>query len=213
MNQDRVAGWAMIAGSLGCVLTMVMHPTCGSLEKIIREGRLATGVHALAIVSLCVQVFGVIRLPRAASGQRGWIELGVVAFTFAAICGALAAVLSGILGPTVAARTVAAQDQTALRTALLTSHLLNEALSRVFIAGSAAAIGILSVGLVRWPGGWRILASVGLLLAAASLWALLAGRISNNVHDVGMSVFAMAAWIVGLGAMMCRRRLCSAALE
>ncbi len=57
MKPNRTAGAALIASSIGMVVTMAIHPTGGDHEKLAREAGLAIGVHTLAIVCVWLQAF------------------------------------------------------------------------------------------------------------------------------------------------------------
>ena len=141
MKPDRLTGAALIAGSVGFIVTMALHPTGGGHEKIIREASMTIGVHALAIFSVGVQMFGFLRLSRTMRPDRPYADAGLVAFAIAAVSASLAAMVSGILGPALAVRSVDA-DPTELavwRVVFTYNFRLNAALTQVFIAAAIPA--------------------------------------------------------------------------
>lgn len=205
MRSDRLAGAALIAGSIGFVLTMAVHPTGGGHQKIIREAALTIGVHILAIVAVCVQAFGLLRLTVAVRPARPYADAAFVAFAFAAVFAALAATVSGILGPALAQRAVGAdpEELPAWHVVFTYNFRLNAALTQVFIGAAAAAMLTWSLAMFRIATRWNYVAGAGVALGALSLLALLTGQIRNTVHHVGLFVLCFAAWSIAVGALMC----------
>src|SRR5262249_54038726 len=73
MTDDRMGGIALIAGSVGSLLTMAFHPSGrdffvpGQLDSVTRMN---IGVHALAIASMPFLFLGALALSRRLSSSR-----------------------------------------------------------------------------------------------------------------------------------------------
>ena len=206
MKPNRTAGAALIASSIGMVVTMAIHPTGGDHEKLAREAGLAIGVHALAIVCVWLQAFGFLGFTRMMRPKHLHADAGLVAFAIAAVCGILAAVVSGILGPALHERAAAADpaEHAVWEVVISYNFRLNAALTQVFIAANSIAVAIWSLSALRISRGWSYLGTAGIVIGVAALFSLFTGRIHNNVHDVGLFVTAISAWTIALGVLLCR---------
>ena len=206
MKTEKLGGAALIVGSVGFIATMALHPTAGGHENLVRGASLAIGVHALAIASVCVQSFGFLRFARSMRLGRPHVDIGLVAYLFAAVFVALAATVSGILGPALASRTVdAAPEELAVWDVVFSyNFLLNAALTQVFIALASTAMLIWSVTMLQISRTCTYLGIAGIVVGAMSLLALFSGHIHNNVHDVGLFVLGLSLWTIALGVLLCR---------
>jgi len=207
MKQNKVAGLALILGALGLLATMAVHPTGGSMEKIARQARLNTAVHALAIGWAAVLTFGFVRLSRAIGSDRPSADAGLVAFIFAIAAGTLAPILNGSVIQGVADRALAADAaaQPAWHALASYNHLLSAALAQVLIAGASAAMLLWSMGLLRIGRSWTYLGVAGVAIGLLSLLALFAGRMRHNIHDFLLWVLGLTGWTTALGILLCRR--------
>ena len=83
MKDGRIGGVALVAGALGFLVTMALHPTGHDLVEpgAFERGALLAGwVHALAIASLPISFLGLSALARRAGGGAGTAELALVAW-------------------------------------------------------------------------------------------------------------------------------------
>src|SRR5215470_6000563 len=102
MTDNRKSGIALIAGSIGGIVTMAIHPTAGGPLTVAQVDRLAvvSGVaHALAMVSVAVVFLGACGLAKSiAAGDRTSFA-GIVIFGFACFSVFIAATVSGFIVP------------------------------------------------------------------------------------------------------------------
>lgn len=206
MRTDRIAGTALIVGAIGAIVTMVLHPVGGSFERIARQAGMIRGVHALAIVSITVEAFALLRFSQLIPERRSLADAGLVAFALAAISGILAATVSGLLSPHIAEHALEAGDaaQGAWHVAFAYNFMLNGVLSNVFITATAVAVALWSAAMLGTGTQWTILGVAGLAVGAGAIAALFTGRLQHNVHDVALFIFAMSAWMVALGILLCQ---------
>src|SRR5262245_17728555 len=126
-HADRAHGWALIGGALAGLATMAFHPTAASAPH-------NPWVHALALCTVPVTVFGALGLTRRLAAGAGWLaELAFVCFGFANAAVVGAAVASGFVAPALDARARAADAalRPGLEAALVLDHCVNQALARV----------------------------------------------------------------------------------
>lgn len=193
-------------GSIALVATMTMHPTGGSWEKLQQQAGLNTTIHILAIAELGLLTLGFVRRARAAGPDRPLIDAGTVAMALAAAAGVLAATLNGIVIQGLADRAITADSasEPVWRIMSTYNHMLNRALTQIFIGGASTAVLLWSLAAVRSRGAWQYLGAVGLAMAILSLFALVSGHMRHNVHDFGLFVFGFCGWTLALGLLLWR---------
>jgi hypothetical protein len=209
MNDEKLGGTALIAGALGFLVTMALHPTGHDLFEpggFEAGARLAAGAHALAIAMLPLTLLGLLALVRHVDDPRRLALAGLVVYGFGAVAAMAAAIASGLVGPELVGELLAsAPDERDRWHALLelATHV-NQACARVLVCASSAGIALVSVALLR--RGARVLGAYGLVLAAVTLAALLSGHLRLDVHGFGAVVLGQAAWSIGAGVLLLRAR-------
>jgi len=206
MKTNKTAGVALILGAVGSIVTMAFHPRGGGLDTILRQASLNIGVHTLAVASLTVMIFGFLRLSRTQGPQQPQADLGFVAFVIGAGAAILAAIHNGFVTPILArqASDTDPAEMAAWNVVFDFNHHVGEVMTKVFIVATSTAIFLWSMGMVRIGTGWRSLGAAGIGIGAAGLIALFTGHIRDNVHDVGLFILCIAAWIAVLGVLLCR---------
>ena len=194
MKPDKLAGLTLIVGSLGCVVTMGIHPSGGSPEEIAREAHLNIVTHALAIISLGVLGFGFLRLTRTKRPERPYAIASLVVFSIAMLSVVLGATVGSILGPAHVQRVMPID---------LGEYLISRA---VFIAAISTVPLVWSLAMLRIGRSWTYLATAGILFGIVSLLGLCSGHLRTNVHDVGLVVLGFAIWTTVFGVLLCRPR-------
>jgi hypothetical protein len=113
----------------------------------------------------------------------------------------VAAVASGFLATDlVAGMAGLAGEARAVATSLLHyTGALNQAFARVLVGASSVAIGLWSIEILRTGLLRRGTGLLGCTLAAATLLALLSGRLRLDVHGFGAVVLGQAVWLVMVG--------------
>ncbi|HMB52277.1 MAG TPA: hypothetical protein VKU40_03105 [Thermoanaerobaculia bacterium] len=215
MNRDKWCGLAVVVGAVGLVVTMVLHPTGGDFEHIARMAAVAKPVHALAIASMLVSLWGFLGLTaRLREAGDGWPALaavaGYVTLAFGSVAGVGAAALNGLATPAYVRRLLDegadAATLDAGREVIAYAFQLNNDLSRVLIVCLAVAVLLWSAAIVatrllpRWVGG------LGLAASLVALVLFFAGAIGIDVHDFGLFIFGYAAWSVVAGLLLAADR-------
>ncbi|MEM1450724.1 MAG: hypothetical protein AAF957_19635 [Planctomycetota bacterium] len=207
MKHDRATALTTGLGALGAVVTMVLHPTHGihglEGEAMLRAARFAAAVHGLAIASLATQLCGAWGIADRL-GSRSWqVRAGFVAFAFAAVWGSIAATISALTAPHVAARLVDVEPALgeARRSAAFLLRPLVAAFTDVLIVGLAVTPLLWARPLARES---RLLAVAGALVGALGLVAYLAGVLVDEVGPLGAFVTAFAAWLVAVAVWLWR---------
>ena len=84
------------------------------------------------------------------------------------------------------------------------NRMVSHVLDKVWIV--ATCIGTILWSLAAWPHGrgWKMIGGVGIAVSVVGLVGLAAGQFRMNVTGVGLFVFGLAAWMIGVGALLCR---------
>lgn len=207
MTDDRKGGLALIAGTLGSIVTMSLHPTGHDLMSPGQAevmARLTVFVHALALASLPILFLGVLALARRLDGPGRQGLAGLVVYGFGLTAVMSAATASGLVAPGVVRAMIDAvpADRPQLQALFQYTGRLNQGYAQVFAIASSAAILLWSAALVRRAGFARALGFYGLLLGAALVLAVGSGHLHLGVHGFGILVFTQALWFVGAGAWL-----------
>ncbi len=205
MKRDTAAGLALLLGSAGLLVTMGLHPTGGSIERMAHVARIARIAHALAIASIPLMLLGGLGLTARLKADAVLAPAGFVVFSIGCLGGMLAAVVNGLVAPTYAEWVVGRANEHAADTAIMHyGHALGAAFATIYMIASAVATMLWSAAILRsralasWAG-W-----LGILLGAAALVAVLGGFLGLSVHEFTLFVLGLSVWTIVVGALMCR---------
>lgn len=209
MTDDRKGGLALLAGTLGMLVTMSIHP---SGHELFEPGgfetarRLAVGTHALALASMPLSFLGTLALARRLAGPDRLAVAGLVLYGFALVAGMVAAAISGLVAPELARGMLdAAAGERALWNALLEgNHEVNQAFAKILVFGSSAAIVLWSAAILRSHALARWVGLYGLVASAVVVLALGSGHVRLDVHGFGLIVLAQAVWFLAVGVQLVR---------
>ena len=226
MTDNRLAGVALIAGQLGLILTLALHPsgkiTPAEVDHMVRK---LIAVHSIALAALPLMIVGALGLARALSSPN---RLSIAAFVFYSF--AIAAMLSGIvidglvmprILPHLAEAAQAAAAVTgqhgsmsapastsgdAWRVLMKYNGYLDMAFVQVGMIASAVAIFVWSIVMVFGKMLSRPAGIYGLILGALVIVGLLTG-VFGAEHAVSVVVFGQASWFIVVGGQLCARAL------
>jgi hypothetical protein len=206
MTDNQKGGIALIAGAIGGLVTMAIHPTGGGIltpaqyERFVIVNVLA---HSLAIASLPVAFLGALALTRRLQSPDRFSTSAIVVYAFALIAGMMAATASGfIVTPLLGDPTAAANE---LNHAL--SHytaLWNQAFARFFAVGSSAAILLWSLAILRNRRLSTRAAYYGIPVGILVVLFVGSGSLKLDVHGFGLVVILQSVWFISVGTLMMR---------
>jgi hypothetical protein len=195
---DRIAGGALILGSLLSVLAMAHHP------DHVDPGGLVGIVHGAMIVLMTVTAFGFAHFAIRRGVGRPAILAGLIAYLVGLVADTGAATTNGFIVPALAAHGAALSG----RDVFLFAWEANQALARLGVFATAAAFALWSIDFLRRPG-LEPKAIGGLGLAAGLVPAALLATGTINMHVAGaFAVYAaFAAWGTLVGVHLVRGQL------
>lgn len=217
MTDDRKSGIALVAGSLGGLLTMAIHPTGGgSLPpgQVEHLARLSAIAHSIAIVSFVLLFLGACGLTRRLAAAARTVNpdrlafAAVVTFGFACVAILIAAAVSGFIVPDIL-RHMARDDAANIPQYHLVVDAVfqfNQAFARIYSIGTSIAIALWSAAALRNGGIGRGIALYGCVVAILVALGIVAGHLRLDVHGMAAVVLGQGIWFILAGAQLCRRQ-------
>lgn len=203
----KLSGYALLIGSLLMVFTMLMHPSGGDIQHILKISKVAIISHSLGVLSTVFTAYGFYGLASALLTPVRLSFLGLCFAGFALVAVMLAALLNGIVLPLYVLQQAPVAEESLRPVKLVIQYgvTINAALAYVFIAGYSIAMLIWSFAMIRserfpnWLGYWSILL-VGISIVAA-LFQL------NFISVTGFTVYAVsiAGWIVSAAIILIKK--------
>jgi len=209
-TSGRLAGAALIAGAVGFIVTMSIHPhgihLDASAADLAAQAFMTRLAHAIALAALPMTLFGLADFSRRMGFARPAATAGLVFFAFACAAVMNAALMSGFVQASLMDSYAGADaaQRAALPQLMTYTHMLNQAWAMVYSAASAAGILFWSLGLMRLKGA-RVLAWLGVAVAVGEA-ALMAfgGSDALSVHGYMLMALGEGAWLIGVGLMLWR---------
>lgn len=200
----KSTGISLIVGSILAIVTMVLHPSGGSIEHIIEISKPIRQTHTLAICCLPFILFGFYGLTNKLSDQRQLSVLAFIIIAFGLFAAMLAALFNGIILPSFLSGYSENLEQNiaVVKPILNYGSAINRALDYVFIVACCTSISIYSlIGIVtkklpKWVGYFGILILLTAIIGAATNFEF------TNLIVFRIVVFSIAAWILSAGVVL-----------
>lgn len=211
MTDDRKSGIALIAGSLGGILTMAIHPTgAASLtaDQVAHLAVASAAAHSLAMVSFVVLFLGGCGLARSIGGPDRIAFSAIVTYGFACVAVFIATAVSGFIVPSIMRHMILDVPATAQQWRIVIDGIfqINQAFARIYSVAASLAITLWSVSALRNGGLGRGVATYGCVIAPLIIVGIVIGHLRLNVHAMAMVVSGQAIWSVMVGAQLYSRR-------
>ncbi|MBS1663421.1 MAG: hypothetical protein JST68_20430 [Bacteroidetes bacterium] len=207
-NLQKQAGIALIAFTILLVLTMVLHPVGGNVERLIRLSGMIIAVHSLAIFSLPFGGLGFWGLTRQLGKDQFLPLLAFIMACFGLVAAMLAASANGLIMPFFLQRYRDADPAMldSIQPVLRYSFMINLAFDYVYTIAFSLAIGCWSVTILRT----KLLASwlgwLGLAQVAAAIVTLAMGVAVNHLMGFRLFVTTVVIWLVFVGLDLYKRK-------
>lgn len=208
MTDNRKAGFALIAGAIGSIVTMAIHPVAGGMmtQAQVEHLALMSGIaHSLAIASMLVLFLGLCGLTRRIAADDRIAFTALVIFAFSTVAVLIATAVSGFIIPNLIRQMAQDIPNTALwRIEIASMFQVNQAFAVIFSVTALLSIVLWSAGMFRFGRFSRALAIYGCLIPPPLAILIMIGRLPLNVHGMGLVALAMAIWFLGAGGRLLR---------
>ena len=207
MTDNRKSGIAFIAGSIGGIVTMAIHPTGSHVLTPAQFEHLAVVsaiAHSLAMVSSLILVLGAFGLTRRLAAPDRLAFSGFVVFVFAVIAVLIATAVSGFIVPNIMRHMVKDVASNAPQWHIVIDAIfqINQAFSRIYSVATSVSIALWSISALRNGGLGRGIAIYGCIIAPLIILAICSSHLTLNVHGMAIVVFAQAVWFIGVGIQL-----------
>ena len=210
MTDDRKSGIALIAGSLGGILTMAIHPTAGGSLMADQVGHLSlvSGIaHSIAMVSVLLLFLGACGLTRSIAAADRMAFAAIVTFGFACVAVLVATAVSGFIVPSIMKHMVRDVPANAHQWQIVIDGIfqINQAFSRIYSVAASLAIILWSASALRNGGFGRGVATYGWVISALIMVAIGVGHLRLDVHGMAVVLLAQTIWFIVVGYQLCSR--------
>ncbi len=211
MTDDRKSGIALVAGSLGGILTVAIHPRgAASLtaDQVAHLAVASAAAHSLAMVSFAILFLGACGLVRRIAAADRIAFAAIVTYGFACVAILIAAAVSGFIVPDIMRQMVRDVPAAAPQWKIVISAIfqINQAFARIYSVAASLAIILWSVSALRNGGFGRGVAIYGCVIAPLLILGIVSGHLRLNVHGMGIIALGQAVWFVIVGAQLCSRQ-------
>lgn len=213
MKNSKIYGLILIVGTLGGLITMLVHPTSHDLlsqpDEIARRNELITvAAHSLAIISIPMIFFGFLGFSRRLGLENPLVTAALVAYGFGSAAVMFAAAINGLAGPALTRKIIESDEQTRqfLHVILMNNGLLNQAFDKIYVVAVAVALIAWSICLLPKNGRLtQITAGTGFTIGLLGMLGIFTGNLRLDVHGFGLFVIAQSVWAILVADLMIRR--------
>lgn len=202
----KSTGISLITGSILIILTMVLHPSGGSIEHIIHISKTITITHALAIFCLPIILFGFYGLTMRLMDTMRLSILAFLMIAFGCIAAMFAALVNGLTVPYFLSQYTdrLEENREILKPILNYSFAMNTALDYIFIVAFCLAIALYSIVILRANRFPKWIGYFGLLFIIFLSVGAITGFVFTSLTGFRIVVFSLAGWILSAGFLTMR---------
>lgn len=201
-------GLSLIIGAILVIATMVMHPSGGSMEHILRISKTITVTHALAIFCLPIILFGFYGLTYRLVDTRKISVLAFFILVFGLIAAMFAALINGLTLPYFLGQYAdRLEEHREVLTPIVTySFAMNTSLDYIFIVACCLSILLYSISILKTRKLPSWLGYFGLLFGVFVTIGALTGFVFTSLTGFRMVTFSIAGWILCAGFFVMRSK-------
>lgn len=206
MTDERKSGITLIAGSLGGIVTMAIHPVAGgpmTAEQIARLSVISAIAHSLAMVSTLALFLGACGLVKRIAAADRIAFTALVTFAFACVAVLIATAVSGFIVPGILKHMARdAGNSVTWRIVIDGIFQINQAFSRIYSVAASLALILWSVSSFRNGGLSRGIAAYGCVIGALIIVGVGSGHVHLDVHGMAAVWLGQAIWFILAGAQL-----------
>lgn len=207
-QHSKSSGSALIFGSLLIVATMILHPSGGNIEHIIKISNIIMITHAMAIFCLPIISYGFYGLTNMLLDKNGISILAFIIISFGLIAVMFAAVFNGLVLPqfAVAYSDSVHENINVLRLIIDYGFSINKSLDYVFITACCLSIILWSGLIIRSLNFPKWIGYFGMALIICALISVLSGIGFTSLIGFRIFVFGLVGWILAAGSILIKSK-------
>jgi hypothetical protein len=204
MTDDRKAGIALIAGSLGGIVTMAIHPSgmaSQTADQVAHLSVISGTAHSLALVSVLLLFLGACGLTRCIAAPDRISFAAMVTYGFGCVAIMIAAVVSGFTVPDLMKHMVRDVADAAHQWQIVIDGIfqINQAFARIYSVAASMAITLWSVSALRNGGLGRGIAIYGCVVSPLIILGIAIGHLRLDVHGMTVVMLGQVIWFILVG--------------
>ncbi len=216
MTDDRKSGIALIAGSLGGMLTMAIHPTASGSYTLAQVSHLAltSGIaHSLAMVSILLLFLGACGLTSRLAAADRLAFAALVTYGFACVAIVIAAAVSGFVIPGIIKHMARDVPAAAHQWQIVVDGIfqINQAFARIYSVAGSIAIIFWSASMLRNRSSGQPVAVYGCVVSPLIIIGIGTGHLQLDVHGMAAVMLGEAIWFIWMGSKLCSRPIIATA--
>ncbi len=210
MISHKAGGLALILASVIMLVAMTHHPAGHDLmspSHFAAIGRLNTVVHSIALFIVPLLFLGGWALTLSFDAPNFSAAAALTLFGFSLVAVVNAGTLNGLVALPLFRHVLDSQgwpDATLWRAILEYNGRLNQAFTTLFVVGSALAILLWSIAMLKERATRRLIAIYGCIAGPLIALDMLSGRLQLDVQGFGAVVVAESIWFIVAGAQLYR---------
>ncbi len=207
-QHSKSSGIALIFGSLLIVATMILHPSGGNIEHIIKIYNLIMITHAMAILCLPILTYGFYGLTKTLLDKNGISILAFIIISFGLVAVLFAAVFNGLVLPqfAMAYSDSIHENSNVLRPIMDYGFSINRSLDYVFITACCLSIILWSGLIIRSLNFPKWIGYFGLVLIICALIGVLTGIGFTSLIGFRIFIFGLVSWILAAGSILIKSK-------
>lgn len=200
----KTSGTCLLIGCFLMFITMVMHPTGGGIDHILRIWTVAVASHSIAILSIPFLAIGFWGMERRLQEADFLSKLGFAIILTGLVAVMIAAALNGLTYPIYAKIYEDASEATLEAIAPITRYGLsmNHAFDYIFMGAVCASTILWSLAIYRTKALPSWLGHLGLLLAVSALGMWIYGFVFVSLHGFRIFIFGWVIWVLLAGILL-----------
>lgn len=205
---EKQAGLSMIIGSFLGVITMILHPSGGDIEHLIKISNVIAASHTIALFSIPFIMFGFWGLSKRIGLDNSLSVIALITGGIGLFAVMIAAAINGLAIPFFVDGLKGADQQTTENARLILSYgfSLNKSFDYIFIGAICEAFLMWSIVILKNRIFSKWVAILGIVLGLGFLIALVSGFVLVDLHGFRLFIFGIMAWIAAVGMMMQKNR-------
>ncbi|MFY7670411.1 hypothetical protein ACOSP6_04935 [Tenacibaculum sp. MEBiC06402] len=197
----KSSGISLTIGSFLAIITMILHPSGGSLSDIINQSSQIQIAHSIAICCVPFMIFGFYGLSDKLHGQMRLSKLALIIVTLGLLAALLAALFNGLILPNFLNKysQTLKQNESVLNIIVSYGFTINKALDYVFIIALSVGILVYSYTIIKLQELSSYIGYFGMLILIFSLIGGITGFAFISLIGFRIFVFSISAWILWSG--------------
>ncbi|MEM7086205.1 MAG: hypothetical protein AAF489_08495 [Bacteroidota bacterium] len=199
----KAAGFSLIIGAVLMTLTMVLHPSGGSIEHILNIKNTIIVSHAIAILSLPFLTFGFYGMSLTLMTKSRVSLLAFISACFGLFAVMIAATINGLTLPLFLSNYPANEvNITAISAIRHYGSSINIPMDYIFIVSIALSMAVWSILIIKQSIYSKWIGYYGILLIAVFLVFVFSTFSFVSLHGFRFLIFGLVSWVITIGVSM-----------